>query len=482
MTDARSNTLSRDDLSLVARLVRSAILWAVPFLLIAALTILWFYRSSTLRLFDDPLDATVTSLIASANSDLSRENPEQIISLEREPLDERYQQSLSGRYWLIGQIYRDGRVVPVRASRSMFGETLELTQADTAQLFASPGETLRSKTIGPDTETLRISARIAFLPGLDDTPLVMIAGADSRPASRAIFRFVLLSFGLMLLLIAGVITAVYMQVRVGLRPLFNLRDQVVDVKEGREPRLSGHFPREIYPLANELNGLIDHNSDVVKRARTHVSNLAHALKTPIAVLQNESQQKTSPLAAIVKRQTETMAKQVGHHLQRARAAATGQMIGKLTPVPEVIEALARTMPRIYRDKNVELKLDIDEALVFRGEKRDLDEMMGNLIDNAFKWTDDYVSITAKKSGNDKSLLEITVTDNGPGIRKKDYQQALTRGVRLDEKTPGTGFGLAIVDDLARAYKGHVELGGSLEGGLSVTLFLPRRINNAVSYE
>ena len=475
MTDTLSHKLSRDKLSLVARLVRSAILWAVPFLLIAALTILWFYRSSTLRLFDDPLDATVTSLIASANSNLDSEDSDQIISLVRQPLDPRYQQALSGRYWLIGQIYRDGRVVPIKASRSMAGETLQLTPSDADQLFENPGETLRSKTVGPDMEPLRLSANIAFLPGLDDTPLVMIVGADNRPASRAIFKFVLLSLGLMLLAITGVITAVYMQVSVGLKPLFNLRDQVVDVKEGREVRLSGNYPREIYPLANELNGLIDHNSDVVKRARTHVSNLAHALKTPIAVLQNESQQQKTPLSNVVKRQTEMMKNQVDHHLQRARAAATGQTLGKLTPVPDIIEALARTMPRIYREKNVELSLDIQDDLVFRGEKRDLDEMLGNLIDNAFKWTRDAVSITAKDSITDTAMLDIIVTDNGPGIKPSDFAKALQRGVRLDEATPGTGFGLAIIDDLARAYKGQLTLGESQRGGLSVKLSLPRRV-------
>lgn len=475
MTDPLLPSLSRDKISLVARLVRSAILWAFPFVLISALTILWFYRSSTLQLFDDPLDATVTSLIASANSSLDSDNPEEIISLALEPLDPRYQQALSGRYWLIGQIYRDGRVVPVKASRSMANETLVLTADNAKQLLDVPADTLRSRTIGPDKEPLRFAAHMAFLPGLEDTPLVMIAAADSRPASRAFLRFVLLAIGLMVLLITGVIMAVFMQVRIGLRPLFNLRDQVVDVKEGREVRVSGNFPREIYPLANELNGLIDHNADVVKRARTHVSNLAHALKTPIAVLQNESEQQKSSLSGIVRRQTETMKKQVDHHLQRARAATRGQSIGTLTPVPAVIEALARTMPRIYRDKAVKLTLEINPDLIFRGEKRDLDEMLGNLIDNAFKWTRSQVKISAENSKVDDAMLEIIVTDNGPGIPKSDHSEAIKRGTRLDEATPGTGFGLAIVDDLARAYKGRLDLGESRSGGLSVTLTLPRRI-------
>jgi len=475
MNDSQNDILSRDKTSLVLRLVRSAFLWAVPFILIAALVILWVHRSSTFALFDDPLDSTVTSLIASADSQLDNENFEQIISLAREPLDPRYQQALSGRYWLIGQIYRDGRIVPLRASRSMAGETLTITANNANLLFDQPGVTLRARTIGPDKEPLRFAARMAFLPGLDDTPLAMIAAADSRPTSRAIFRFTLLAIGLMSILILGVIFAVFMQVRIGLKPLFDLRKQVVDVREGREIRVSGHFPSEIYPLANELNGLIDHNSDVVERARTHVSNLAHALKTPIAVLRNEAQQKDTHLSSVVRRQTESMKKQVDHHLQRARAATRGQTIGAVTPVKEVIEALARTMPRIYRNKDVKVTVKITDDLVFRGEKRDLDEMLGNLIDNAFKWTVDKVDITAKKSLNDEAMFVVLICDNGPGIDKKDYAEAVKRGARLDETTPGTGFGLAIVDDLSRAYKGGMELSEMAGGGLCVTVTLPRRV-------
>lgn len=475
MDDSQNYILSRDKTSLVSRLVRSAFLWAVPFLLIAAMIILWFYRSSTFTLFDDPLDATVTSLIASADSQLDNQQSVEVISLTREPLDPRYQQALSGRYWLIGQIYRDGRIVPLRASRSMAGETLKITASNANLLFDSPGVTLRARTVGPDNEPLRFAARMAFLPGLDDTPLAMIAAADSRPASRAILRFTFLAIALMSILILGVIFAVFMQVRIGLKPLFDLRKQVVDVREGREARVSGHFPSEIYPLANELNGLIDHNSDVVHRARTHVSNLAHALKTPIAVLQNEAEHKKTPLSSIVRRQTLNMKKQVDHHLQRARVATSGQSIGALTPVKDILEALARTMPRIYRDKDVTFSLDIADDLMFRGEKRDLDEILGNLIDNAFKWTKGRVDIVARNSPQDEAMLEVLISDDGPGIDKKDYDEAIKRGARLDETTPGTGFGLAIVDDLSRAYKGSMMLGEVPGGGLCVTVTLPRRV-------
>ena len=172
MSSVATHKLSHDSTSLVRRLVRSAIFWPVPFLIVSALTILWFYRSSTLILFDDPLDATVTSLVASANSELTKENPEQILSLAREPLDPRYQQALSGRYWLIGQIYRDGRILPVRASRSMAGETLNLTPANATALYDNPSEILRARTNGPDNEPLRFTARMAFYRVLKIRPLL----------------------------------------------------------------------------------------------------------------------------------------------------------------------------------------------------------------------------------------------------------------------------------------------------------------------
>ena len=147
----------------------------------------------------------------------------------------------------------------------------------------------------------------------------------------------------------------------------------------------------------------------------------------------------------------------------------------LTEVPPIIEGMVRTMPRIYRHKDVTVSLDVSPDLVFRGEKRDLDEMLGNLIDNAFKWTQSAVSVIAHNSETDESMMKIVISDNGPGIDEKDYAQAVKRGIRLDETTPGTGFGLAIVDDLARAYKGSMMLGEADKGGLQVTLTLPRRV-------
>ncbi|MEP3891189.1 MAG: sensor histidine kinase [Hellea sp.] len=455
--------------SLVLRLVRGAVMWALPLLLVTALTLTWLYRNTTYRSFDDPLVSAVTALIATA------EVQDGSLSLTREPLDPRYQRALSGRYWLVGFLQDDGIIEPISASRSLLEATLVLPPAAVIQLQTQQGEEIRARTSGPDNdEPLRLVARQVVLPNMN-TPVVMVAAADSRAASRSILSFALTALGLMLLISIGLITAVVTQVRSGLKPLFDLRDRVADVREGRSGQVDGVYPTEIQPLATELNSLITHNKDVVERARTHVGNLAHALKTPLAVLQNEAQgSKTTP-SDIVSRQTETMKKQVDHHLRRARAAARGQAIGVSTDVTDTLEALARTLSRIYGRKNIDFDIDLMEGLIFRGEKRDLEEMAGNLMDNSCKWTKTALTLRSFVDPEDETSFIVTVSDDGPGMAEDQYVEALKRGARLDEATPGSGFGLAIVDDLAKAYKGSVRLGKSDLGGLKVALTLPRRL-------
>ena len=465
-TGAPLPTVSGANRSLVMRLVRGAVLWALPLLLLTALTLTWLYRNTTYRSFDDPLVSAVTSLIASA------EVGDGTLSLSRKPLDPRYQRALSGRYWLIGFLQDDGVIEPISSSRSLYDTSLTLPKVDVLRLQNQQGEEIRSNVAGPDeNEQLRLVARQVVLPNMK-APVVVLAAADSGPARQSVLSFALIAVGLMLLISLGLITAVVMQVRSGLKPLFDLRDKVADVREGRAAQVDGNYPSEIQPLATELNSLITHNKDVVERARTHVGNLAHALKTPLAVLQNEVQSSNSKLSEVVGRQTETMKKQVDHHLRRARAAARGQAIGVSSPVNETLEGLARTLDRIYRDKRIDFDIDLEPDVVFRGEKRDLEEMAGNLMDNACKWTKSAISVKVHIEG-DQFVIEVS--DDGPGMAADQYKEAIKRGARLDEATPGSGFGLAIVDDLSRAYKGSLTLGKSDMGGLKSILELPRRL-------
>src|SRR5690606_16012522 len=245
--------------------------------------------------------------------------------------------------------------------------------------------------------------------------------------------------------------ALIFQRRMGLAPLVRLRQAVADVREGRVEKLQGAYPVEIAPLADELNSLIGHNREVVERARTHAGNLAHALKTPIAVLLNESTGREDEYGKLVWRQADAMAHQVDHHLRRARAAARGRALGARTPAAPVLSDLARTVGRIYRDKALDIAAECPPQLVFHGERQDLEEMIGNLLDNAAKWAKS--AVRARVTALPGTELEIRIEDDGPGLPAARRAEALQRGARLDETAPGTGLGLAIVSDLAEAYGG-----------------------------
>lgn len=457
--------------SLVLRLIRGALLWTLPILILTAIVLTLSYRNSTYRLFDEPLDSTITSLVAFTNVGEGGE-----LTVTRAPIDPRYQQALSGQYWIVGAIANSGELVPWQASRSLTDASLWFNADIASKILEEPGVVVETVSEGPDDEPLRVIAKSIYFEDLPNTPIVMAAAADIREANRAIRRFATLSGALLLLLTGGLLVGVFTQVRLGLKPLFDLRDRVVDVREGRASHVDGEYPTEIQPLANELNTLIDHNKTVVEQAKTHVGNLAHALKTPLAVLLNEAKSKDTKLAKVVSRQSESMKNQVDHHLQRARAAARGQVIGVSTPISDIITPLARTLERIYREKDLDFDIELESDLIFRGEKRDLEEMAGNLMDNACKWTQSEVNIRAITDPSDERFLLVTVSDNGPGIDQADYEKAVKRGMRLDEKTPGTGFGLAIVDDLAKAYKGSLSLNRSTVGGLKTVLRLPRTIS------
>ena len=272
-----------------------------------------------------------------------------------------------------------------------------------------------------------------------------------------------------LVLGAGLIIAILIQVRVGLTPLRRVSMALARIRDGKASRLEGQFPAEIMPLANELNGLIDHNAEVVARARTHVSNLAHFLKTPLTVLSSEAAAQPGPLAEAVARQVEVMRKQVDHYLTRARAAGAMDVLGSRAQVRPVLENLARVLTRMHAARKLTIDVQCPSGLAFRGDRQDLEEMAGNLIDNACKWAKSRVLVRAGRSG---STIELIVGDDGPGLSAEERTLVGERGERLDETVPGTGFGLAIVRDIAKLYGGAMELGESGLGGLEVSLTLP----------
>jgi signal transduction histidine kinase len=303
---------------------------------------------------------------------------------------------------------------------------------------------------------------------------------ETRSFDRVIgATFVALTMALLL--------ATALQVRFGLAPLKRISASLAAIRSGRAERLEGEFPVEIAPLAREANALLEANREIVERARTHVGNLAHALKTPLSVIVNEATTRgNDPLARKVLEQTDIMRDQVARQLERARIAARSTVVHSVIDVPPVVTALARTMEKLHRERDIAIDVDVPPQANFRGEQQDLEEMIGNLVDNACKWAQSRVAIEViadrpATAGDDrdlngdsiaKSRVRIIVDDDGPGLSPAEREQVALRGQRLDETKPGSGLGLSIVVELAKLYGGGLTLGTAPIGGLRTELALP----------
>jgi signal transduction histidine kinase len=378
---------------------------------------------------------------------------------------------LSGWYWQVTRL--DVPTRDVRSSRSLWDATLPLLGDPSAS--SVPGGTRQGYAEGPEGQQLRIVEQTVDL-GDEGRYLVAVAG-DPAEIDDEIHSFdsaLVLTFGVLAIVL--LLTTTF-QVRFGLAPLKRISEGLAAIRSGAAERLEGAFPVEIAPLARETNALIDANREIVARARTHVGNLAHALKTPISVMLNEATSHGSnPLALKVREQTEIMRDQVTRHLERARLAARVATIGTVTEVRPVVTALARSMEKIHHHRGIAIDVDAPEGARFRGEQQDLEEMVGNLVDNACKWAQSRVAVEAFSEKpdpqDDRRTIRIMVDDDGPGLSPQQREQVARRGRRLDETKPGSGLGLSIVVELASLYGGSLTLGTAPIGGLRAELMLP----------
>lgn len=263
------------------------------------------------------------------------------------------------------------------------------------------------------------------------------------------------------------------QLRRGLSPFDQLRERLSAVRDGRDRRVEGRYPAEVQPLVNDLNGLLEDRERRVARALAKAGDLAHGLKTPLAVLFQEAERAAAEghtdLAATMSQQVLRMRRQIDYHLAHARAAASGGAPGARCAVLASVEGLSRTLLRLHAGRGLTIDISVPPEHCVRGQREDLDEMLGNLLDNACKWAKSRVTVESAQRGDS---VRITVEDDGPGIAPSMLEAVLQRGVRADEAAPGHGFGLAIVRDLAELYGGSIALGGSPAGGLRATLQLP----------
>jgi signal transduction histidine kinase len=265
----------------------------------------------------------------------------------------------------------------------------------------------------------------------------------------------------------------FWQLRRGMAGIAQVRARLSAVHEGRNERVEGDYPPEVQPLVNDLNALLDHHEQAVKRAVTKAGDLAHGLKTPLAILSREAERVRdagqADLSASIAQQVEQMRRQIDYHLAQARAAASGATPGARTSVKESAEALARALGRLHAGRGLAIDVDAAPDHIVRCQREDLDEMLGNLLDNACKWGRTRVALATAAEG---SSIVIVVEDDGPGIDVEKREAVLLRGVRADEAAPGSGLGLAIVRDLAEVYRGSIELTASPLGGVRAVLRLP----------
>lgn len=314
----------------------------------------------------------------------------------------------------------------------------------------------------------------SFLGAVGLLPIVHFVSLQLMRAYPAVFRsgnaHALLSFTLLGLVF---ICVGLVQVWRSLAPFRELRNRLAAVQSGAEHQIAGKYPTEVQPLVNDLNALLDHRERIVRRALSKAGDLAHGLKTPLAVLAHEAERAEAAgqhdLAASIGHEVERMRRQIDYHLAQARAAASGATPGARCAVQESAEPLSRTLQQLHAERGLCISVTAPVDCVARTEREDLDEMLGNLLDNACKWARTKVALDASR--HDRRIV-ITVDDDGPGLAAAMREKVLQRGVRADEAAPGSGLGLAIVRDLAELYGGSITLDASPRGGLRARLELP----------
>ncbi len=442
--------------SLSFRLLAGALVWIAVALGVAGIMLSAMFRSHVEAQHADRMEALMGQLAGAI-----RAGPYGDVALERELMDGRFRQPYSGLYWQIS----DASGVPIRRSRSLWDGVLPLPHRGTG---ASTLNVLR----GPDGQRVRALERSVRMPASDRW--LRLAVAENLAAvenSLDAFDSVLaLSLGMLGI---GLAVAAVAQVFGGLLPLGRLQLALAKVRRGETRYLQGKYPDEIAPVVEDLNAVLDEYAALVERARDQAGNLAHSLKTPLAVMANETetlrQRGHVEHAAVLGPEIERMRRQVEYHLARARAAGAARVPGMRTPLLPVLEGLARVMRRIHQERGVEVSLDVPAELWFRGDRQDLEEIAGNLLDNACKWARGRVrgSAAAVPDG-----IVLFVDDDGPGLPPEQREDVFRRGHRLDGRKDGAGLGLAIVRDLVELYGGTVRLEDAPLGGLRVHMHLP----------
>ncbi|GAA4770455.1 sensor histidine kinase [Stakelama sediminis] len=437
--------------SLSRRMILIAAVWILVLLAGGGFALDRVLTSAVTRNFDDQLEYLLNSMIVSAEIDSNG-----AVMFNRELADQRFLEPGSGLYWQV-----TGKGFEPFPSRSLWDRLLKVDP----HYRGTAIHIYDSKQFSD--EKLRIVERNLKLPGSSTIWRFQVAEDRGSLDAQidALRRTLVRSFALLGL---GLLVMAALQTWYGLLPLKKLRLEIARLRSGHSTRIEGEMPEEIAPMVEELNALVAHNDRQAEEARRHAGNLAHALKTPLTVIMNAASAQSGPLSETVVREARTMRRQVDHHLARARAVGRRGSAHSRAEVWPSIEAVERAVSRLYPQVRIDASGPHD--LVAHIERQDLEEIVGNLVENAAKYGGGSVFVTVQAEAG---FVEILVEDDGPGIAEADRQRLFERGVRLDTGKPGTGLGLAIVRDVAEIYEGTASLEESEDlGGLLVRLRLP----------
>jgi signal transduction histidine kinase len=456
--------INRSVSSLRGRIILVSALALVPILYGAHFVLNQLFVRQVTAQTESVLRVTLEQLAAGVVFD----DPTRRLTLREPQGDPRWSKVYSGAYW---QVNAPEGVLPggVLRSRSLWDFVLTI-----------PGDALNPGMIhihrlsGPSGQQLLAAERTVLIDGMTDPlPIRLIAATDLRELNQAIDDFAQQVSQYLVVLAVVLVALLAVQLSVGLAPLRRLNLSLDRLRRGEAATLEGDFPAEVRPLADNLNGVVAQHRRHIERARAIAGNLAHALRTPLAVMSNASADQRASvqeLRDLVAKQTTLAQKQVEWHLKRARMAATTGSSGQRFEISPVVDGIVGVMKRVYADKSLEIRYnDLDRAAVFWGEQQDLQEMLGNLIDNACKWARHRVVISATIV---EKTLCIVVEDDGAGVAPDRYSEILKRGVRIDEFVPGTGLGLSIVAELVELYSGTLRFSSSSMGGLAAQICFP----------
>ncbi len=454
--------------SLAFRFLLISALWSVFALVVTAFLLTSIYKGNAERNFNELLTAHLYNLMGAIDID-----DQGILTGTPNLGDPLFQQPYSGWYWSVMSQSAENAPSRILRSTSMVASSLRTPESTDIPF---KGGFLRTYQIpGFQNEQLVAVEAQIFLGEGDDVFRFMVAGNynaitdEIGEFSRSLIVFLAL-FGL------GMVASTFVVIKLGLRPLNRAKHALNEVRNGDADRLEGKFPEEITPLVDEMNALIDTNKSVLERARTQVGNLAHALKTPISVLKNEVRSPGKDLSKKVSEQADRLQEHVQRYLDRARIAAQSGSIKANTPVGPVIDRMLRVMQRLNPNISFEHLTDNQNKFSFRGEQQDLEEVLGNLLENAGKYATTKVVVSIALSSTETNpMLKISIEDDGQGLSETQRKEAIERGRRLDESRPGSGLGLSIVNDIVSEYHGSISLKDSGLGGLQVVVQLPASI-------